>query len=187
MFSGFVFCVQSSWSKNPEKFHEYWYFSLSRLTFLSNYRSEFNKQNINRKFYSRRGGIDSETIDVDPWIKILIVQNLQGINTKLIHLDYRKGASPYLLACFLSWGSQWAFWHLEKRIWMKIQSASFLHQIPDTLKNQKTFASCQFSTFYFSVSAVLIRSGKFLIKHFTPKEEDLKTTLILTPAALKSR
>ena len=81
---GFVSCVtiQSPWSENSEKYHHYWYISIFKLKFLSNSRFEFINQNLNWKPYSCRGGFDWKSIDIDPCIEILIVQNFQKVVTK---------------------------------------------------------------------------------------------------------
>ena len=94
---GFVSCVTISQSlkfENSEKFSHYWYISLLNLNLHSNYGFEFINQNANWKPYCFKGGFDLETIDIDPCIKIMLVQSFGKVVIKMIDRGSRNGVFP---------------------------------------------------------------------------------------------
>ena len=75
-FSHLVFCIKIRTFPCVESFFfRFWLLSKLKLFLLYNYRLNFFQKGLKWNFYSRRRGFDLKTIDFDPCIKILIVQN----------------------------------------------------------------------------------------------------------------
>ena len=126
--------VQKIW-----KGHHYWYILFFKLNFYSKSRFEFINQNLNWKPFSCAGGFDWKAIDIDPWIKMLRVQNFHEVVIKIDSSRFPKWCFSVTTISFPSWRSQWAELLLQKQIRFKFQPAGFLNQSPVTPKNGKFF------------------------------------------------
>ena len=103
-----------------------WLLSIFNLIFLSNHWLNFFQQDITWKFYSCLSGFDWKTIDIDPCIEILMVQNFQKVVIKNDLSRLSKWCFAVTTVLIFSWGSESATLHLEKRIRLKFQSPVFL-------------------------------------------------------------
>ena len=152
-FRYLAFCIKI---RTLQRIKRVFYFldilSIFELLFAYNYRPNFFQQGLNWRLCSCWGEFEEKTINIDAWINILIVQNIQKI-------VFEKDSSRLKNWCFSVITSLISLMRvtiskltLRENISIKFKSAGFLNQSSSARKNWIFFQFCRNSTSYFSVT-----------------------------------